>query len=236
MKLIIFDLDQTLVDFLDIHNLTTKALFKEYFGLEANLTEIDFAGRSLLDNLAALAKLKGVPETLFNQKSQTILQSYETIFAEMLPEDGSKHILPGVQRLLDALSEGDYMLALYTGDSPGIVKSVLALTKLDNYFKLVVTSNEAENRVGMARLAVERAMKLSGSTFRNSDVVIIGDSIHDIDCGKQLNALTIAVATGYHSKSRLLQSKPDFLFQDLRDCQRVLKAIDTSRKKELMTR
>lgn len=236
MKLVIFDLDQTLVDFLGIHNLTTKTLFKKYFGLGANLTEIDFAGRSLLDNLAALAKLKGVPETLFNQKSQTILQSYETIFAEMLPADGSKHILPGVKRLLDALSKGDYMLALYTGDSPGIVKSVLAVTKLDNYFKLVVSSNEAENRVGMARLAVERAMKLSGTRFENTDVVIVGDSIHDIECGKQLNALTIAVATGSHSKSRLLQSKPDFLFQDLRDYQGVLKAIDTSRKRQLMTR
>ena len=49
MKLIIFDLDQTLVDFIAIHDEAVYRLFKTLFTVEARLTEIDFAGRSLTE-------------------------------------------------------------------------------------------------------------------------------------------------------------------------------------------
>jgi len=55
--------------------------------------------------------------------------------------------------------------------------------------------------------------------------VIIGDSVHDVECGIQLNALTIAVATGFHSELDLLSKKPDYLFKNLEDYRKVLKII-----------
>ena len=58
MKLVIFDLDQTLVDLIFIHDETTRQLFQKHFGVEARLTEIDFAGKSLLQCFADLGKLK----------------------------------------------------------------------------------------------------------------------------------------------------------------------------------
>ena len=50
MKLIIFDLDQTLVDFLSVHDEVTRRLFKTLFNVDVRLSEIDFAGKSLNDN------------------------------------------------------------------------------------------------------------------------------------------------------------------------------------------
>ena len=58
------------------------------------------------------------------------------------------------------------------------------------------------------------------------DIIIIGDSLRDIECGKLFNALTIAVATGFHSRDQLLAASPDYLFMDLRDYQKVLAAIE----------
>ena len=77
----------------------------------------------------------------------------------------------------------------------------------------------------MARLAVNRAERLTGRKFRGKDVVIIGDSLRDIECGKEISALTIAVATGFHSKEDLEKYKPDYLFDNLKDCKQVLRAI-----------
>jgi beta-phosphoglucomutase-like phosphatase (HAD superfamily) len=57
MKLIIFDLDQTLVDFISVHDEITKRLFKGFFNIDAKLTEIDFAGKNLNDNFRELARL-----------------------------------------------------------------------------------------------------------------------------------------------------------------------------------
>ena len=80
MKLVIFDLDQTLVDFISVHDEATRELFQRFFGLEARLTEIDFAGKSLIDIFLELARLKGVPEGRVGEIGPELLEEYERIF------------------------------------------------------------------------------------------------------------------------------------------------------------
>jgi phosphoglycolate phosphatase-like HAD superfamily hydrolase len=226
MKLIIFDLDQTLVDFIAVHDRVTQSLFKEFFTMEARLTEIDFAGKSLNDNFRELARLKNIPEDIFRKKGQQLLESYETTFSKSLPIDAAKYILPGAKELLSELSKTDHIIALYTGDSPGIVNSVFRATNLGKYFKFCLYGTEVETRADMVRLAVEKAEKLTGREFRGKDVVIIGDSTRDIECGKPFKALTIAVATGFHSQVQLSATGPDYLFANLKDYRKVLRAVE----------
>jgi beta-phosphoglucomutase-like phosphatase (HAD superfamily) len=83
MKLVIFDLDQTLVDFISVHDEVTRKLFKRFFDVDARLIEIDFAGKSLSESFYELAKLKNVPEDVFRKKSHQLLESYETAFGQM---------------------------------------------------------------------------------------------------------------------------------------------------------
>ncbi|MDP2730955.1 MAG: HAD family hydrolase [Dehalococcoidales bacterium] len=225
MKLIIFDLDQTLVDFISVHDEVTRRLFKEFFDIEPRLTEIDFAGKSLNDNLRGLARLRDVPEDVFQRKSQQLLESYETIFSKSLPPDAAKHILPGARELLNELSKTDHIIALYTGDSPGIVSSVFRATGLGKYFKFCLYGTQVEARADMVRLAIKRAREITGRDFKNKEIVIIGDSVRDIECGRLFNALTIAVATGFHSRVQLLAAGPDYLFEDLKDNKEILAAI-----------
>lgn len=225
MKLVIFDLDQTLVDFISVHDEATQELFQKFFGVDARLTEIDFAGRSLTDNFLELARLKGIPEDRVSRISRELLENYERIFGERLPQDSSKHILIGVRRLLEEISKTDDFVVLYTGDSAGIVDRVLSATGLGKYFRFCVYGTEAQTRVGMVRLAVEKAERITGKKFRGKDVVIIGDSLRDVESGKQLNAKIIAVATGLHPEEQLSPRKPDYLFRNLRRYRKVLQAI-----------
>jgi beta-phosphoglucomutase-like phosphatase (HAD superfamily) len=75
MKLIIFDLDQTLADFLSVHEEATRRLFKQFFDVDARLTEIDFAGKSLIENFSELARLKDIPEDIFRRRINQLLES-----------------------------------------------------------------------------------------------------------------------------------------------------------------
>jgi len=225
MKLIIFDLDQTLVDFIAVHDRAAQELFKQYFGADAKLTEIDFAGKSLIDNFTELAALKGIPADKIKNNSREILERYEQIFGKLIPDDANSFVLPGVKDLLEYLSKTDSLIVLYTGDSPGIVNQVFRVTGLDKYFLFAVYGTDAESRAGMIRLAIDRAEKISGKTFKDKEIVIIGDSIRDIDAGKEFNALTIAVATGFHSENELAKHRPDFLFRSLEDYLEVITAV-----------
>ena len=225
MKLVIFDLDQTLVDFISVHDEATQELFQKFFGVDARLTDIDFAGKSLTDIFLELARLKGIPEDRVSRFSRELLENYERIFGERLPQDASSHILPGARRLLEELSKTDNFVVLYTGGSAGIVERVLSATGLGKYFRFSVYGTEAQTRVGMVRLAGEKAESITGKKFRGKDVVIVGDSLRDVESGKQLNAMTIAVATGFHSEGKLSASEPDYLFRNLKNYRKVLQAI-----------
>jgi phosphoglycolate phosphatase len=225
MKLVIFDLDQTLVNLISVHDATVRELFKTHFGVDASLYEIDFAGKSLTENFIELAELKGIAESEFIDKSKSILESYERIFELKIPKEASNYILPGVIPLLEKLSQTNNFVVLYTGDSPGVTYRVLQATGLDKYFKFSVHGTEAESRVEMARMAIKKAEQITGDKFEGKDVVIIGDSVRDVECGKQLNALTIAVATGFHSDDELMHRGADYLFKNLEDYGRLLHII-----------
>ncbi|MBI4285435.1 MAG: HAD family hydrolase [Chloroflexi bacterium] len=225
MKLVIFDLDQTLVDFIAVHDEATSRLFQKFFGIKARLTELDFAGKSLPQIFAELARLKRISEADFKRHEEELPRSYDRIFLELMPADGTGNILPGVKEILEALGQTDYIVALYTGDSPAVVAGVFAATGLGRYFKLCFYGTEASSRAEMVRMAMEKAGQLAGRQFRNKDVVIIGDSVRDVEVARQFNALSIAVATGFHTSEELARRRADFLFRSLADYQAVLKAI-----------
>jgi len=225
MKLIIFDLDQTLVDFLSVHDEVTRRLFKRLFNVDARLGEIDFSGKSLTENFRELARLKNIAEDVFQKKSHQLLESYDTTFSESLPSDARRYVLPGARELLSALSRTDNIVVLYTGDSPGIVNQVFRATDLGKYFKVCLYGTEVETRADMVRLAIQKAEKITGQQFKDKNIVIIGDSTRDIECGRLFHALTIAVATGFHSKVQLSAAGADYLFDNLKDYKNVLKAI-----------
>jgi len=101
----------------------------------------------------------------------------------------------------------------------------MSATGLDRYFRIKITSSDTKNRLEMAKLVVKQAQGLTGQHFEGKDIVIIGDSVHDIECANQLGATSIAVATGFHDRDQLSQLNPDYLFNTLSDTRQVLQAI-----------
>ena len=227
MKLVIFDLDQTLVDLISIHNEVTQALFLKEFGINAKLTDIDFAGKSITDVFRELAASKNIIGLDYERKRAGLLQKYDELFARTIPEDGSKFVLPGARELIKELSRLGHFVVLYTGGSRNIGENVLRITGLRKYFRLMFYGTEFKARADMVSMAIERAGIATGLSFQGKDVVIVGDSIRDIECGKIFHALTISVATGFHSPSQLKAEDPDYLFPNLKQWKKIAGVINS---------
>lgn len=225
MKLVILDLDKTLVDFIAIHDETALELFRHFFGVDAKFTDVDYVGRSFADNFAEMARRRGVLEDEFKKKLPRLLADYDRVFAGKMPPDAPKYVLPGAKEILEGLSLTDNLVVLYTGDPRGIVDTVFRATGLGKYFKYCQYGSEVKTRADMVRRALAKAEELTGKQFQGKDIVIIGDSIRDIEVGKEFGALTIAVATGFHTAGELAARQPDYLFKSLRDYRKVIKAI-----------
>ena len=93
------------------------------------------------------------------------------------------------------------------------------------YFGFGAFGNDAEDRYNLPKIAIDRAYDRTGATFRAKDIVVIGDTPHDIECGRHLNVRTIAVETGIFSAEELAKHQPDHLFRDLGDLDAVLDAM-----------
>jgi phosphoglycolate phosphatase-like HAD superfamily hydrolase len=81
------------------------------------------------------------------------------------------------------------------------------------------------DRRRLPSLAARRAHALLGTAFSPRDVLVIGDTPHDIDCARAFGAVAVAVATGQHSRDELLAESPDLFFDDLADAEKVLAAL-----------
>jgi phosphoglycolate phosphatase-like HAD superfamily hydrolase len=228
MKLIIFDMDQTLVELIEVHDEAARQLFQSFFGVDARLTNIDYAGKSLFESFHELAKMNNIPEETFLSKKAQLLQRYEDAFVRNIPADARIYILPGVEKLLAELAKTGDIIMLYTGDSKAIVEAVFNATGLGKYFSDCFYGTEVSKRADMITLALKRAKAITGRDFKGKDIVIIGDSLRDVEVGKQFSAMMISVATGVYSEDDLSRAGADYVFKDLSDYKQVINTINAS--------
>jgi phosphoglycolate phosphatase len=81
------------------------------------------------------------------------------------------------------------------------------------------------DRNELGRFATERALARYGVRFSPDRTFVIGDTPHDIDCGRAFGAQTVAIATGNYTRAQLTAHKPDMLFDDLSDVAGVIAAL-----------
>ncbi len=117
------------------------------------------------------------------------------------------------------------MLALLTGNLQQGARLKLQYYGLWDFFEFGAFADDHHDRNQLGAFARERAQTRHGHDFDAADIDVIGDTKHDIACGKAFGARTIAVATGSWSRERLQMCAPDFLFDDLADTDEVIKKL-----------
>lgn len=140
----------------------------------------------------------------------------------------SSEMMPGLPDLLLELAKKEEgLLTLMTGNFEKAARIKLGTQGLEDYFVFEAGAfgDRAKSRMELPALAVGKAKRLTGQDFKGKNVVIVGDTLHDIRCGKPLGAKTIAAATGSYSQEELASEKPDHLFKDLSDVPRIISAI-----------
>jgi phosphoglycolate phosphatase len=63
--------------------------------------------------------------------------------------------------------------------------------------------------------ALVRGSRVLDRQLRGEEVVVVGDTPHDIRCGRFIGAKTLAVATGGAKLDQLRKHEPDWAVEDL---------------------
>ncbi len=126
-------------------------------------------------------------------------------------------VCPGVPEFLDGLRafSPPPLLGLQTGNIRLGAEIKLRHYGLWHNFELGGFGDDDENRRALTRVAWERAARRFPGGLRPEEVLVVGDTPHDIDCAHALGARVLAVATGGATSDELAAHRPDWLVPDL---------------------
>lgn len=221
--LFLFDIDGTLIASGGAGEFSMRLAVRDQFGVEDDLRDIEIAGRTdRLITLSILAKY-GVEPT--PERITEFLDRYLNHLAMQLPKKKGR-LLPGILDLLNALQKRPYAaLALLTGNLVRGAELKLTHYGVWRYFEFGAFADDSTDRNRLGPFAQARATERHGVEFPSERIFVFGDTPHDIECGRAIDAKTVAIATGQHSREELARHNPDFLFDDLSDVPCVLKTL-----------
>lgn len=222
--LLLWDIDSTLIWSGGAGEEALRQALLNDFGVIGDLNEIEIAGRT--DRAIAATIVRH-----FNLQPNSEAEFLEC-YLRRLPELMSRHqahggVLPGVQRLLDhAHDHPEIHNALLTGNMRRGAEIKLSHYGLWKYFEFGAFADDDIDRNKLGPIALERARNHLKRDFVISQTWVIGDTAHDIRCGKALGCKTLAVATGRTSVEQLSAFQPDLVLENLSNFEKVRQLWD----------
>jgi len=225
-KLVLFDIDGTLVLTGGAGLRAMTRACDEIIGHADALDGIPVAGRTdwiiLHDTLARLGR--DLDRDLFDQLRGRYV---EYLRQEILqPGKGFNGTLPGVPDLVQSLHErDDVYLGLLTGNFEAGARIKLERFDLWRYFRCGAYGDDAPDRNALVPVAVERAAACGIPAVPPQDVIVIGDTPHDIACAHAAGAVPVGVATGSYTTDELRACGAAVVFDTLGDTVRVIEVL-----------
>jgi phosphoglycolate phosphatase-like HAD superfamily hydrolase len=117
------------------------------------------------------------------------------------------------------------VLGLLTGNLESGARVKLQPFGLNPYFASGGFGSDHPDRREVARVAHRALSRLSGRSFEPDEVVVVGDTEHDVDCATASGFRAVAVDTGWGSRAAMESAGPFRLLDDLTDRDRVLESF-----------
>ena len=207
MTLYLFwDIDGTLLTTARAGIFAWEEATEEVLGERIDMSTLSTAGLTDAEIARDLCLARGVED---GSAVGAMLAAYERLLPDRLGWRQG-HVLPNVRENLEALSARDDVVnMLLTGNIEGGAEAKLRHYGLWEFFGAGgAFSTEGCDRPAIARRARELAAKHGGEMPPGERMVVIGDTPHDVRCGKAIGARTVAVVSG-----------PRYRIDDLRACE-----------------
>ena len=214
MTLLLFDIDGTLVQVNGTSRTAIAHALSSLTDRPISTDRVSFSGRTDPAIFESVLSRNGLSAT--DAVLTEIIEAYvEAMRDALTPAD--VEVLPGVRPLLSRLDEDPAVqLGLVTGNVEPIAYEKLSAHGLADYFPVGAFGSDHADRNQLPDIAIRRAADHTGHAFHAADrAVIIGDTVHDIECARAAGARAVAVCTGRYDRDELSRHDPDLLLDTL---------------------
>ena len=203
IKLVIFDLDGTLVNSIaDITNALNYAI--EPYGFEQLTIErtTSLVGEGVTRLIEKLVGQKAA------DLKDVVLKRFLEYYSEHLTDFTVPY--PGVRETLEMLV--NYRKAVISNKREDLSKHLLETLELSGYFDIIWGSDSVSEKKPSPAPVLEMLKKLSCGP---DEAVMVGDSNYDIEAGRAAGVSTVAVSYGYRHISLLKDA--DFIIDNMKE-------------------
>jgi phosphoglycolate phosphatase len=215
-RILLFDIDGTLVSTGGAGAVAWKRAFEELYGIPADIGQYTDAGMTDPDvgakTFASVLHREPTPHEL----AQLVQRRLEYL-PEAVAESEGYRVLPGVPERLRQLSRAGHLLGLITGNGDGAAHIKLARGDLNRWFTFGAYASAGVDRAGIVRRAVERGEALLGRDVPNTEIYVVGDTPLDIQAAHAVGCSAIAVATGHFDSAALREAGADHVIETLEE-------------------
>lgn len=195
-RLIVFDWDGTLLD-----STAGIAIAIQEAARDLKLPVPTREAASHVIGLGLRDSLQSAVPSLREERYAEFAAAYRRHF---LARQAAMELFPGVRELLADLRSADYRLAVATGKSRRGLEHALDMTGLRPLFDATRCADETEPKPHPAML-VELMEALA---LENRDLLMIGDTSHDLGMARNAGVDAVAVAYGAHAPDALREWAP----------------------------
>ena len=216
VRLVLFDIDGTLVHTGGAGVKAFGQVFATEFNAVDGMERLKFAGRtdvSLVREFFSYHEIAATP-----QNFERFFERYVFWLDHILRQSkgGGCHGVWELVRGLQGLAEPP-LLGLLTGNIRLGAEIKLRHFNLWDTFTTGAFADDHEDRDQIAVIAHRRGSRILKEELRGEQVVVIGDTPHDIRCARAIGAKVLAVATGSYGVEELKSYAPEWAVGDLRE-------------------
>ena len=211
VRAVIFDLDGTLIDSIDIYfAIVEKALER---------LKLPPVSRSRILAAAESEDFKWelvLPQDVLDRKEKIIDEAWEVI-NEIAPQMFADNLdlIQGAGSIVEKLSSKGLKIGLVTSTQRRYLETKMQPLKnvgADTLFEVIITSDDVERRKPAPDPLIACAQQLD---LEPGKCVYVGDTATDIKAGKAAGMRTVGVLTGFDEYEALETENPDAIIKDV---------------------
>lgn len=216
VRLVLFDIDGTLIQSGGAGEKAFARVCAEEFGVADGTQNLHFAGRtdpSIVRDFFQARRIE--PST---ENFQRFFDRYVFCLDFMLGQLAGR-VLPGVQAMIRELKllPQPPAIGLLTGNIRLGAEIKLSHYRLWNEFQTGGFGDDHEDRNQIAAIARDRGGHLLRQRLHGEQIVVIGDTPRDVECARAIEAKSLAVATGSYRHQQLLEHRPTWTVETLEE-------------------
>jgi phosphoglycolate phosphatase-like HAD superfamily hydrolase len=216
IKVVLWDIDGTLLTTGGAGAIAWQRAFGDLYGVEANIDEHTRAGMTDPEITEIIfAEVVGRPGT--PEEHAAVVAKYLAYMPDAVAESTGYRVMPGIEEILPRLAEAGIVQGIVSGNVEPAARIKLERGDLNKYFSFGGFGSDDRDRVKVTERAIERGAEAAGAALELAATISVGDTPRDISAGHGAGIRVVGVATGAYSVAEQEEAGADWAIATVED-------------------